>query len=66
MSEDYLTKVNDKKDTYKVPYDTELPFTDVSVNDWYYNSVKFNQDNKIIYGINDYTFNPNGKLTRGN
>lgn len=42
-----------------------IPFMDVGQNDWYYNSVKYVSENKIIKGTTNYTYNPNGKLTRG-
>ena len=66
MSEDYLTPVNTKKDTYKVPSVTELPFTDVDADNWYYNSVKYCYDNGLIMGTTDTTFSPNTNVTRGN
>lgn len=66
MSEAYLTPVNNKKDVYSVPPISELPFSDVDVEDWYYNSVKYNYDNKLILGTTNTTFKPNNKLTRGN
>lgn len=65
MSEAYLTQVNTKKDVYSVPPLSELPFEDVDVENWYYNSVKYCYDNKIILGTTNTTYNPNGKLTRG-
>lgn len=52
------------KDTVK--FYNGIPFTDVKKSSWYYNSVKHVYDNGIIYGSNDYTFNPNANLTRGN
>ena len=66
MSEDYLTPVNTVKDTYKVPSISELPFTDVDADNWYYNSVKYCYDNKIIMGTTNETFSPNTNVTRGN
>lgn len=42
-----------------------IPFTDVSEKNWYYNSVKYAYENNLIAGYNDYTFAPNDKLTRG-
>ena len=44
---------------------TELPFTDVSGNDWFYSSVKYTYEKGIILGTSNTTFNPNTKLTRG-
>ena len=43
----------------------KFPFTDVKSSDWYYNSVKFVYENKIILGTTDTLFKPNNKLTRG-
>lgn len=42
-----------------------FPFVDVKESDWYYNSVKFVYDRKIILGTTDTTFNPKNNLTRG-
>ena len=39
-------------------------FTDVSENDWYYESVKFAVENRLFSGISDRQFNPNGPMTR--
>ena len=66
MSESFLTKVNTKKDTYKIPSISELPFVDIDADAWYYNSVKYVYKNNIIYGISDDKFSPNTNLTRGN
>ena len=43
----------------------KIPFKDVSVNDWYYNAVKYTYLNKTISGYNGTTFAPNDKVTRG-
>ena len=64
VSEQYLTKVNTKKDTYTVPSISDLPFNDVDPNSWYYTAVKYNYDKGMIKGLNDTTFAPNQKLTR--
>ena len=45
---------------------SEVPFKDIKTSDWYYNSVKFVSDNKIILGTTNETFAPNNNLTRGN
>lgn len=65
ISEEYITKVNTKKDTYKVPTDTDLPFEDVDSDEWYYNAIKYSYNNKIIMGYNSTTFAPNDNITRG-
>ena len=41
-----------------------LPFEDVKENYWYNDATEFCYANDIINGMNDYTFDPNGKLTR--
>ena len=65
ISEEYITKVNTKKDTYKVPTDTDLPFEDVDSDEWYYSAIKYSYNNKIIMGYNSTTFAPNDNITRG-
>lgn len=65
ISEEYITKVNTKKDTYKVPTDTDLPFEDVDCDEWYYSAIKYSYNNKIIMGYNSTTFAPNDNITRG-
>ena len=42
-----------------------IPFSDVSVDKWYYNAVKYTYQNNLIAGYNKTTFAPNDKLTRG-
>ena len=44
---------------------SELPFTDVDVNDSYYEAVKYCYDNNIFKGTTDTTFAPYSTLTRG-
>ena len=54
------------KGTYNVTVKTtELPFKDVSVDNWFYSSVKYTYQKGIILGTSSTTFNPNTKLTRG-
>ena len=65
ISEEYITKVNTKKDTYKVPTDTDLPFEDVDSDEWYYSAIKYSYNNKFISGTTSTTFSPDMKLTRG-
>jgi len=45
------------------PEDT-LEFTDVESQSWYYNSVKYVFENKIMQGVSYTLFSPNGRLTR--
>lgn len=42
-----------------------MPFTDVKVSDWYYNSVEYVYDNGIFKGATDTTFEPDTAITRG-
>lgn len=65
ISEEYITKVNTKKDTYKVPTDTELPFEDVDRDEWYYSAIEYAYNKKFISGTSATTFSPEMKLTRG-
>ena len=65
ISEEYITKVNIKKDTYKVPTDTELPFEDVDRDEWYYSAIEYAYNKKFISGTSATTFSPEMKLTRG-
>ena len=43
---------------------SELPFTDVPTNAWYYDEVLYSYKKNYIKGITDNTFNPNGFATR--
>ena len=46
------------------PETPDFPFTDVSVNAWYYEAVKYVYENGIMNGVDRYSFQPNGTLTR--
>jgi len=41
------------------------PFTDVSANDWFFDSVRFAHQNNLFSGTSDNTFSPNATMTRG-
>ena len=41
-----------------------FPFYDVSTSAWYYSAVKYVYDNKLMDGVDTYTFAPNDTLTR--
>ena len=41
------------------------PFTDVSENDWFFESVKYANENGLMGGTTNTTFEPNEPLTRG-
>ena len=42
-----------------------LPYTDVTVDDWFYDAVTFVTDNELFYGTSEDTFSPNRAITRG-
>ena len=42
-----------------------LPFTDVSEQDWYYNSIKYCYEKGIIKGATETEFRPSAKFSRG-
>lgn len=41
------------------------PFVDVSEDDWYYEAVKFANENKLFNGVSENEFGANVKMTRG-
>ena len=57
-------KISDAEATIKIQVD--LPFTDVSRSNWYYNSVEYCYKNGIIYGTTETKYSPNTNVTRGN
>ncbi len=65
MAEQYVTPVNLKKDVYQVPNSSELPFEDVSADEWYYEAIRYTYQKGIIKGANDTEFKPNTKISRG-
>ena len=44
--------------------ENKLEFTDVKNQSWYYDSVRYVFENKIMQGVSNNLFSPNGKLTR--
>ena len=64
IPEQYLTKLNTKVDTYRIPSISDLPFYDVDPDSWYYSAVKYNYENGMIKGLDDSRFAPDNKLTR--
>ncbi len=40
------------------------PFTDVKENDWFYNSIKYANENSLMNGVSDSLFGPNSDVTR--
>lgn len=41
------------------------PFTDVGINDWYYDAVQYVYENNIFDGTSSTKFTPNSPMTRG-
>ncbi|MBR5614585.1 MAG: S-layer homology domain-containing protein [Clostridia bacterium] len=52
---------NTEEETAKVD---SLGFTDVAKTDWFYNSVKYVNENKLMSGVSNTEFAPNASLTR--
>ena len=46
------------------PVVPDFPFTDVREGQWFYEAVKYVYDEGIMNGMDRYTFDPNGSLTR--
>ena len=54
------------KGTYTITVKlTDMPFKDVTVDNWFYTAVEYTYKKGIILGTSSTTFNPNTKLTRG-
>ena len=64
-STEYKKIINSFKIKDTVLISRGIPFTDVASWDWYLDAVKYVYNNGMIKGLNDYTFGPNNKLTRG-
>ena len=45
--------------------DSNLPFTDVSATDWFYDAVQYVYDNDMMNGTSSTTFSPASTTTRG-
>ncbi len=45
--------------------DQTSPFTDVGINDWFYEAVRYVFENDIFKGTSETKFSPNGTMTRG-
>ena len=74
-----LTKVSDTKYTFKMPASrvtitaafadeeivSSLSFTDVSVDDWFYEAVQHAYENGMMNGVGNNLFAPSSNLTRG-
>ncbi|MBE6606258.1 MAG: hypothetical protein E7635_04405 [Ruminococcaceae bacterium] len=57
---------DDKSEDEKEPETTEWqnPFDDVNVSDWFYASVQYAAENKLMNGVSEDKFAPNDTLTR--
>lgn len=58
-----ITAEPDDKDEPTVEW--KNPYTDVADDAWYYDAVKFADENGYMNGVGTGSFDPNGKLTRG-
>ncbi|MDR0812810.1 MAG: S-layer homology domain-containing protein [Oscillospiraceae bacterium] len=58
------TALYDTSDVAPVPDPWKNPFTDVSAEDWFYTAVQYASANKLMSGVGDNRFDPNGPLTR--
>ena len=47
------------------PADWENPYEDVNKNDWFYDNVRYAEENGLFSGITSTTFEPNTAITRG-
>ncbi len=60
---DKITDAGETTDEETAKVDS-LGFTDVAKTDWFYNSVKYVNDNKLMSGVSNTEFAPNASLTR--
>ncbi len=51
-------------DEESVTPEWENPFTDVTADDWFYNDVRYVNENSLMNGTSETTFAPNDNLTR--
>jgi len=56
---------NNTDEKYSDSFIWENPFEDVSENAWYYNSIKFSNQNNLLSGITSTKFGPKTPMTRG-
>ena len=54
----------DEPDETEEPVESELPFTDVDVDDDFYEAVKYVSENGLITGVEENVFAPYGAFTR--
>lgn len=60
-----VTPVTPSKPSQKPDTDKDLPFTDVSANNWFYDGVKYAYENGLMNGTSSNAFSPNANTTRG-
>ena len=58
------SKVTVKATFAEAPVSSELPFTDVDVDDWFYGAVEYVYNNKLMDGTSSTTFSPLMTTTR--
>lgn len=60
-----VTPVTPSKPSQKPDTGKDLPFTDVSANNWFYDGVKYAYENGLMNGTSSTAFSPNANTTRG-
>ena len=60
-----VTPVTPGKPSQKPDTGKNLPFTDVSANNWFYDGVKYAYENGLMNGTSSNAFSPNANTTRG-
>ena len=60
-----VTPVTPGKPSQKPDAGKNLPFTDVSANNWFYDGVKYAYENGLMNGTSSTAFSPNANTTRG-
>ena len=61
---DYLTLASKIKVTFKRIPGQELPFTDISEGDWFYEDVEYAVRNGLFKGLSETEFGPDATMTR--
>ena len=68
-ADNQMPEINETDETLpldKVPSEEEaaLGFVDVAESDWFFNSVKYAKENKLMSGVSETEFAPNASVTR--
>ena len=58
-------KEEEKVEEENVPAEWTNPFEDVKESDWYYEAVKYANENNLFKGATETKFDPNAPMTRG-